>query len=65
MIAKIRAWLGSPTGWSLIILFIYSGLKAIQTHFTGSAADDIGVVLTVIGLVWHPTDMTSGRVISN
>lgn len=61
MQAKLLSWFTSGSGWALVLLFIGAGLTAIQTHFTGSVAADIGTVVAIIGLIAHPTNMVAGR----
>ncbi len=63
MIAKIRAIFTTPSGISLIGLFIYFGLKGIESHFTGSVGADIGMIVSALGVIFHPVDMTGGYVI--
>jgi hypothetical protein len=57
---KLTAWFTTGSGLSLVVMFVLAGLRAIQTHFTGSANADIGLVISVLGLIFHPTDMVGG-----
>jgi hypothetical protein len=61
MTAKLSAWFTTGSGLTLVLLFLGAGLTAIQTHFTGSVAADIGTVVAIIGLIAHPTNMVAGR----
>ncbi len=61
---KIRALFFTGSGLALVATFIIAGLTAIQSHFTGNVSADIGLVISVLGLIYHPTAMSAGRSIS-
>lgn len=58
---KIKAIFTTPSGLALVATFIVAGLTAIQSHFTGSVSADIGVVISIIGMIFHPTELVGGR----
>lgn len=58
---KLTAIFTTGSGLTLVLLFIGTGLTAIQSHFTGNIYADIGVVVSIIGLLSHPTNMTAGK----
>ncbi len=61
---KIRALFFTGSGLALVVTFIIAGLTAIQSHFTGNVSADIGLAISILGMIWHPTNMTAGRSIS-
>ncbi len=61
---KLTAIFSNGSGWALVLTFIYFGLKSIQTHFTGSVSSDIGVIIAILGMILHPTEMVGGKSIS-
>jgi hypothetical protein len=65
MMTKIRALITSGSGIALIATFVIAGLTAIEAHLTGNAQADVMTVVAILGMLFHPTDMTAGRTISN
>lgn len=64
MADKLRVWFTTGSGLTLVAIFLVAGLKAIETHLSGSYASDVAVIISFIGLLTHPTDMVAGRKIS-
>ena len=61
---KLTALFTTGSGLALVATFIVAGLSAIQSSFTGNIAADIGVVIAIIGMLTHPTNMVAGRGVS-
>lgn len=59
---KIASWFTTGSGLALIATFIIAGLTAIQSH-AGSYSADIGLIVSILGLITHPTNMVAGRAI--
>jgi len=58
---KLASWFTTPSGLALVATFLIAGLQAIQSHFTGNVGADIGIVISVLGLIFHPTNMVAGK----
>ena len=58
---KLTAIFTTGSGLSLVALFIWGGLGAIQGHFTGNVYADIGWVVSLLGMIFHPTNMVAGK----
>lgn len=58
---KLSALVTTPSGLALIATFIIAGLQATQSHFTGNVSADIGTVVAILGLIFHPTTMIAGH----
>ena len=58
---KITAWFTTGSGLSLVATFLVAGLTAIQGHFTGNVAADITLAISIVGLIFHPVNMTAGK----
>jgi hypothetical protein len=58
---KLSAIFSTGSGWSLVVLFVISGLTAIQSHLTGNAQADVATIISILGILSHPTDMVGGR----
>jgi hypothetical protein len=61
---KLTALFTTGSGLALVATFIVAGLSAIQSSFTGNIAAVIGVVIAIIGMLTHPTNMVAGRGVS-
>lgn len=61
---KLASWFTTGSGLALVATFILAGLTAIQSHFTGNVSADIGVIISVIGLLAHPVEMRAGHSVS-
>ncbi len=61
---KLKALFTTGSGLTLVVLFVYGGLEAISTHLTGSAGADIVALLSLIGVLFHPTNMVAGKSVS-
>lgn len=58
---KLTAIFTTGSGLTLVLLFLGTGLAAIQSNFTGNAYADIGVIVSIIGILSHPVNMSAGR----
>lgn len=61
---KLTAIFTTPSGLALVATFLIAGLTAVQTNFTGNVAADIGLIISILGLLAHPTNMVAGRSVS-
>lgn len=60
---KLTAIFTTPSGLALIATFLIAGLQAIESHFTGNVAADIGEFVAILGLIFHPTNMLNGSTV--
>lgn len=57
---KLTAIFTTPSGWALIIAFLLGGFTAIKGN-GGNLIADIITVLSALGAIYHPTNMTAGK----
>lgn len=57
---KLIAWFTTGSGWALVLTFIAAGLTAISSHL-GSHSSDALTIVSIIGLILHPTNMVAGK----
>ena len=61
---KLTALFTTGSGLALVALFVYGGLSAISSHLTGNVGSDVLTVVSLLGMILHPTDMVAGRSVS-
>ena len=58
---QLRAIFTTGSGLSLVLIFVWAGLSAIQSHFTGNISADVGIIVSLLGMILHPTNMVGGK----
>lgn len=57
LMSKIEIFLSSKASWSLVGIFLISGLEAIRPELKGTAATIIQIVLGLLAAYFHPQEL--------